>query len=264
VVYETLVEGGITRLMAIFLERNAPKVGPIRSARPYFVKWAAPYGALFVHAGGSPAAQRLLATTPQLANINPLLPHRQFYRAARLPAPHNLFGSTQAAYTIARRQGLSLSGHVPPLPHKPVAPLKRRGPGRSIHLNFSTPSIASPPQYAVTYRYDRQINAYVRLLGGAPVIDGLTETQIEPRNVVVMVTRIAPIPGDPQGRIRVRVIGRGRAYYLRDGRIVWGHWTKRSRLDPIHFWDNKGRTIAFDPGQTWIDVVPPGAVRIGR
>jgi hypothetical protein len=264
VVYETLVEGGITRLMAIFLERNAAEVGPIRSARPYFVKWAAPYRALFVHAGGSPAALQLLNATPQLGNVEALLPGPQFHRAIARPAPHNLFGSTRAAYTIARRKGWSLAGRVPPLLHKADARLRQRGPGRSIHINFSTPSVASPPQYAVTYRYDRQHNAYVRLLGGAPVIDQLTDTQIEPKNVIVMVTRITPLVGDLQGRLNVQVIGRGRAYYLRDGRIVWGHWTKRSRLDPIHFWDNKGRKFAFDPGMTWIDVVPRGAVRIGR
>jgi hypothetical protein len=264
VVYETLVEGGITRLLAIFLERSARRVGPIRSARPYFVKWAAPYHALFVHAGDSPAAQQLLRGTPKLRNVDALLPHTQFHRVRARAAPHNLFGSTQAAYSIARRKGWNLTARVPALPHKPPAPTAQRGPGRSIHLDFSTPSVASPSQYAVTYQYDRKRNAYLRLEGGAPVIDALTESQIEPKNVVVLVTRIAPIVGDPQGRVHVRVIGRGRAFYLRDGRIVWGHWTKRSRLDPIHFWNNKGRKIAFDPGLTWIDIVPPGAVRIGR
>jgi hypothetical protein len=96
-----------------------------------------------------------------------------------------------------------------------------------------------------------------------PANDSVTGHRLATKNVVVLFTDIAPIPGDLEERVNVRTIGEGQALFFRDGRELHGRWQKHSMLDGLEFWDNRGRHLALDPGATWIEVVPPGAVRVG-
>jgi hypothetical protein len=151
---------------------------------------------------------------------------------------------------------------IPALRHTPAAPLQRRGPSRGVDIDFSTPAIASPSAYAVSYRYDRKRNEYLRFVGGSPCLDANTGRQVAPSNVVVLYTDISPISGDPEGRVQVRTTGAGQAIYLRDGHVEHGIWIKRSLLDPLRFRDHRGRPYAFAPGSTWIDVTAPGDAHV--
>lgn len=258
IVFDTLAEGGITRMLGIFLERDAPAVGPIRSARPYFVQWAAGYRALFVHAGGAPAALELLYQTPELANVEALLPHPEFYRVPDRAVPHNLYGSTGGIRQIARHNGWNVRVSFPPLPHKADAPLWERGRAQTVSIGFSSPALSSPPEYAVSYRFDRARDVYLRYEGGVPFVDRLQRTQIAAANVVVLYTDIAPIASDPEERVSVRATGRGRATVFQDGRVVRASWSKANRLAPLRITDRSGRPIRFNPGQTWIEVTSSG------
>jgi hypothetical protein len=98
-------------------------------------------------------------------------------------------------------------------------------------------------------------------MGGNPFDDRDTGAQITVNNVVVLFTSISPIPRDNQGRLNVVALGSGQSTYFRDGQAVQGRWAKRSALAPLRLLDDRGRPIALDPGTTWIEVVPPGAVR---
>jgi hypothetical protein len=261
VVFEAPVEGGLTRLLAIYLEHGTPAIGPVRSARPYFVDWAGGYRALFVHAGGSPAAQHLLHGLPQLTNVESTLPGRGFYRTSQQSPPHDLFGSIGAVRSLARRNRWDRPASFPWLLHKRAAAQGLRGGQQSIDVYFSSPGATSPSAYNVTYSYDPQTNVYLRSMGGNPFDDRDTGAQITVNNVVVLFTSITPIPGDKQGRLKVVALGGGQATYFRDGQAVQGRWAKRSVLAPLRLLDDRGRPIALDPGTTWIEVVPPGAVR---
>jgi hypothetical protein len=260
-VFETVVEGGVTRLMPIFLERNAPQVGPIRSARPYFVDWAAGYGAALVHAGGSPRALQLLSETPRVANVEALQSETQFYRLPNRSPPHNLFTSTAGARAILRQTGSAAAGPYDWLHFRrtPAA-----GGKSAVHIDFSTSYVSSPLQYAVTYRYDRRTNAYRRWVGGLPDKDANTGSQIQPANVAILYTSIVPIRGDVAGRVNVRDTGTGRAIYLVSGHVVRGSWSKRTGVAPLKFLDTRHKPVIFNPGTTWVDVVPAGGVRFGQ
>jgi Protein of unknown function (DUF3048) N-terminal domain/Protein of unknown function (DUF3048) C-terminal domain len=263
-VFETLAEGGITRLMAVFLEHDASQVGPIRSARPYFVKWAAGYRALFVHAGGSPAALQLLYRTPQLGNVEALLPRPEFHRELDRISPHNLFGSTDGARAIAVRNAWNRHVSFAWLVHKTPAPKAERGHINHILINFSTPDISSPPDYAVDYRFERAQDLYVRSVGGMPAIDRLANRPVEASNVVVLYTSIAPIPNDAEARVGVGVVGKGKALIFQDGGIVRGTWSKSRILAPLRLKDATGGPVKLNPGQSWIEVTTAGDVTWGR
>jgi hypothetical protein len=82
--------------------------------------------------------------------------------------------------------------------------------------------------------------------------------------VVVLFTNITPISSDPFGRVNVAAVGHGRAIYLFDGKVVRGSWSKTGAEAPLVLKGGKGRAIALNPGQTWVEVVAPSAVRFGK
>jgi len=261
VVFEAPVEGGITRLLAIYLEEDSPTVGPIRSARPYFVAWAAGFHPVFVHAGGAPAALALLRNVPQVGDLEALARGPDFHRVKDKPVPHNLFSSTLAIRASAQRKGIDS-----PLPftfsaHNPEALLSRRGHAQSIHVDFSTPAVASPAAYAVSYRYLRRRNVYVRTQGGVPFVDSATGQPVTTNNVVILLVGVKPIPNDPLQRVSVETNGTGRALYFRDGHVVRGFWRKRSISSALLFLDSSGAEVSLDRGNSWIEAVPPGGVQ---
>lgn len=92
VVYEAIAEGGITRFMALFQEGQPSYIGPVRSARPYYVEWLAPYGATYAHAGGSPEAISLISTLG-IKDMDHGANGNSYTRVDTRFAPHNLYTS---------------------------------------------------------------------------------------------------------------------------------------------------------------------------
>jgi Protein of unknown function (DUF3048) N-terminal domain/Protein of unknown function (DUF3048) C-terminal domain len=260
VVFETVVEDGITRIMPIFLERGATSFGPVRSVRPYFISWAAGYRALLVHDGGSPAALRMLPRVPQVADVDASTYGTQFIRTQDRQPPHNLFASTAAIRAISAANGFNRRVSFAWIVHKAAGPLPSRESARSIHIDFSLPTIASPAAYAVDYRFDSSTNEYVRIVGGAPAVDQVSSRQLSASNVVAIFANIVLIPRDSQHRVEVQTLGRGRAMVFQDGQVVRGSWDKATEAAPIRLRDSRGHTIALNPGATWYEIVPPGGV----
>lgn len=268
-VIETLAEGGITRFMAIYLEHDAPKVGPVRSTRIYFDHYAASFHAIFVHVGGNDDAQTHLAYLPDVFNIDenhweisltdtgtPL-----FWRSADRVPPHNMYISTYKIRAYADRHHQDWAYTNVYLPHK--HPAAKHGAIHTITIDYQDPLNPAPqPPYDVTYRYDAATNTYLRYMGGAPHVDAATGKQLAPANVVVMdIGNGVPDPaaGPTIGSIRLPVVGRGTAFYFRDGTVEKGVWSLPNENAPLRFYDAHGKLVAFNPGQTWIDAVPPSS-----
>lgn len=262
IVYEAPVEGGITRLMPIFLEHDATTLGPIRSARPYFLDWALPYHPLFVHDGGSPAAQRLARSSVGLVNVDSARARTSFHRIERSVPPHNLFTGTPAIRTLAGLRDRQMPGSLPRLTYGSGTTMPSHPAAKIITIRFASPGVVANPDYSVTYRFDPGQNAYVRSVGGTPSVDGLTGRQIRVSNVVVLVTSIAPIPNDPLGRISIRTTGRGTADVFQNGRRTVASWMKSSSGAPLRLTSTRGSSVRLNPGPTWFEVVSAGAVRV--
>ena len=261
-VFETVTEYGITRFMAVYLEHQPAVVGPVRSARVYYNAWAAGLHTILVHAGGNDDALAELWTLHSVADLNEVafegpgyvanVPF--FFRSPDRYAPHNLYTYPAAVRQYLATQHVQLSGDYPDaLPHRnPSAPFHRPF-GGTLDLNFSSPG------YAVDYRYDHATNTYLRWMGGAPHVDAVTGAQIAPSNVVVLMASIAPDPyggvSNP-GAVYVQSLGKGLAYYFRDGREYKGTWHKATNGSPLKLFDSAGHPFKFNPGQTWIEVLP--------
>jgi hypothetical protein len=270
-VIETLAEGGVTRFMAIYLEHDATKVGPVRSTRIYFDHWAAGLHAILAHVGGNDDAQRQLWLLPKVFNIDenrwevnlyntgtPL-----YWRGQDRVAPHNMYTSTYKLrqYAGSKNEDWAYTGAY--LLHKPPKPLKARGHSTSLSIAFANPLAPTPVgDYGVQYVYNRASNTYLRYMGGTPHVDANTHRALRPSNVIVMQTGPAstdPYAGITPESIQIPTLGTGTAWYFRDGTLSRGTWKQINQNAPLQFFDRGGREAAFNPGQTWIEVVPPSS-----
>ncbi|MBI2955308.1 MAG: DUF3048 domain-containing protein [Chloroflexi bacterium] len=243
VVYEAVVEAGITRFMAIFANRAAPVVGPIRSARHYFIYWAGEYNAIYVHAGSSPQGYAAERSTG-ISRIDFTYGEGSFWRSADRAAPHNLYASIERLRQTIRDRG---EGSLGPLVFKPDAP----DPG------ITEITIVHPDGYRVGYTYDAEDNSYLRYMLGRPHVDAANGAQYRAKNVVVQLVRTWRIPGDNAGRMDMALVdSSGPAYFFLDGKAIEGSWRKDSPTSPTQLLDEHGQRVLFNAGQTWIQIVP--------
>ena len=254
-VYETLAEGGITRFLAIYASNDVvDPIGPVRSARHYFVDWAEEYGGLFAHVGGSPQALGILGTTDYMTDLNQFGYSQYYYRDDNLSAPHNLFTRSELIQFAARDLlNENAEGDYDPFLFKePVEKKNRTETASPITIEFSS------FDYSVEWQYDREENAYLRLNGGEPHVDALDGEQLSATNIVVQRAESSLLEEDT-GRIDIITIGEGEALLFQDGLTYEGVWKKDERGDRTKFYDVDGNEFKFNPGTTWIEVVPTGS-----
>lgn len=251
IVYETLAEGGITRLLAIFDGAPVDRIGPVRSARPYFVTWASEYFAAMVHVGGSSEALGDLRSNFRILNVDEFSDSRSIWRDNQYLAPHNAFTSTGK---VQKRMKDSDYNHPLTSTRFPFKePDATSGTIKTITINFSlTP-------YAVKYVYDPATHLYSRFNGGKSHHD------LKPANVLVQFVDMQVL--DDAGRLRLQTHGTGKAIVFRDGQAIEGTWEKDSSINSpdqqiseswTKFFDKDGKEIPLNRGQTWIEVVPNG------
>ncbi len=236
-VYEALTEFNITRFLALYHSRAADVIGPVRSARPYFVLLAREWNAIYAHCHGLPKDLKPIKELGVL-DADELLDPRGFWRDGSRRAPHNLYTSTQGL-----RERMKVDTGTP----KPWWEFTEFAaePVRALSVEYDE-------DYVVSYRLDG--DGYLRFMNGRPHVDRETGTQIKAANVIVQFVPHAVVYED--GGRELSLVGEGRALYLLGGRRVSGTWEKKSALAPTYFFDEEGELIQLAPGQTWIQIVP--------
>jgi hypothetical protein len=256
VVWQAPAEGGIPRYMMVFSHGSPSSIGPVRSARYYFIAWAAEWDALYVHAGGSPQA---LATLRQqgagqlVYNADEFRYGSYLWRIASRYAPHNLYTDGSHLRSLARTVGATAPVTQPAWRFAPDAPLDERPIGGRLEVVY--------PYNDVRYTYDRTTNTYLRSVTGEKAQrDAATGARVAPKNVVIMRMRFGPLnDGHPQkGRLEAQVVGSGQAWIATNGRTILGTWRKASLTAPTRFFDRSGAPVTLTAGQTFVQVVPLG------
>lgn len=255
VVYESLAEGGIPRFMAVYADRSVGTVGPIRSTRPYFVKYAAEYSAALAHAGGSPDGIAVLKKTG-LINLEGLKkPYANLFFRAYGGGVHGLYSSisklSKGIASVRRVKIKKPSYH--PYTFVDGAPLEGRGKnknGIAIDLGYGK-------LYDIKYVYDRKTNQYLRNTGGRAHMDRQTKSQIKVKNVIVLLTPKERVL-DKKGRLDIQTVGKGKALLFQNGKSLTITWSKSSTNGRTIFRNKFGTEISFVRGNTWITVVPKG------
>ncbi|MDP3985291.1 MAG: DUF3048 domain-containing protein [bacterium] len=250
-VWEAPVEAGITRLLALYADDvEVEKIGPVRSARPYYVDWAEEFRATYAHVGGSPEALDLIPT--RLVNdLNQFWFDQYFWRSKDRFAPHNVYTSTELlrASVADRPVPIRLNDAEPYTgwKFKDDAPADARPETQECTIVFSSDF------YTVNWKYDQKENIYIRWQMQKSVRD-TDGTSVRAKNIAVMATDISIL--DSVGRRRVRTTGEGTAFVIHDGKETKGIWKRENREARTRFYDENGDEIEFNAGVTWIEVVP--------
>ena len=262
VVWQAPAEGGIPRYMMIFGENRPGAVGPVRSARYYFVAWASEWRAVYAHAGGSPQALATLRAkgNGQLVyNADEFRHANSFHRVTNRFPPHNLY--TDGTHL----DGLAKSVGAKPIVPKtvwqfaPDAPLESRPVGGRIAFRYPTSQIQ--------YDYDRKSNTYLRTVSvEGKQKDASTKQRVAPKNVIVMLMKFGPLnDGSKKHRLEANVVGSGVAWIATNGRTIKGTWRKKSLNAPTLFYDASGAPVTLTAGQTFVNVMPTGtAIKITK
>jgi len=263
VVVEAVDEYGITRFVAIFNSNDAPVVGPVRSARPYYAEFANAFNPIYVFFGTYPECYGMIEQTGMYtlsamsdrsgnSSITAQAPYWRDWGRSSIQE-HTAFMSTIQLKQRAQALGYDMSGAGIPFHFKSDAPSGQRGGITNVNIDFST-AVYSPRGFDVRFAYDRNSNSYLRYMGGYAHTDYGTGQQIAVKNVAVMVSDIVG-PLDIYGHMDIRTVGSGPLYFFNDGNVIEGFWSRDSISQPFEFRANNGRIIEFTGGSTWIAVV---------
>lgn len=255
VVYETVAEGGITRLLALYAnDLLTERIGPVRSARPYFVDIAEEYRAVFAHAGGSPQGLSRLYGNQYVVDLNQISGDGRYFKrdySFSSIQEHALFTTKELLAYALRDKGLvdatgSYDGWK--FASEDAAKKDRPTEEKKITINFSSAS------YQAEYLYDREKNYYLRSTGGEAQDDRNTNEQLHVRTVIVQFVDLSIL--DSYGRVDLKLIGEGKAVVFHDGIAIEGTWKKGARAERTRFYGNDGNEIELIPGNIWVEVVP--------
>jgi hypothetical protein len=251
VVFEAIAEGGVTRFMALFQDTQPGYIGPVRSARPYYIQWALGFDASYAHVGGSPDALADLSTW-NVKNLDQFYNASAYQRITSRDAPHNVYTSIASLNSLETSKGYGTSTYTG-FARKADSPAKTVNAG-TIDLTLSG------PDFNPHYDYVAASNSYNRSEGGQPHMElsqSGTQTQIKPKVVIAMVTPLSQGALDATGAYYsdYNVLGNGKAYIFQDGTVTVGSWQKGVNTDQISFVDAQGNPIKLNAGQTWITAV---------
>lgn len=256
IVWHAPAEGGVPRYMLIFQDEIPDGVGPIRSARQYFVEWAAEWTAMYVHHGGSPQALdtlRAKGSGQWVWNADGFRWSPTYvWRTEDRIAPHNVYTDGEHLRELAARLGAA---------DGPIEPAWSFGPERTRALRPDGGSITVVyPYETITYRYDAATNRYVRYINAReqPQVDPADGGVVAPTNVVVLRMYFGRLnDGHPNKfRLAARNVGKGVAWIATNGRTVKGTWSKASPTAPTLLFGPDGEPFTLTAGQTFVQVLP--------
>lgn len=250
IVYETLAEGGITRFLAIYQTKNPKEIGPVRSARPYFNFIANQWQAAYAHVGGSAIALDQLNTGvyKKLTDVNQFFFGDYFYRSKERLAPHNAYTTLDLLRGLMEKKKWT--------DWQPVK-LGEFATIPTAELQTTTTKISAKfyePQYAVNFTFDPSVGLYARSNGGKPSIDKNSDSQLYVRNVLVQYVDDYTVPMETVNGLGLKLDGDGRAVLFTGGKAVDGTWQYLN--GQTEFKTEDGASMKFQPGQTWVILMP--------
>ncbi len=252
VVWEEIVEGGITRYIAVYHSQVPEAVGPIRSVRPMDSNIIAPLAGLMVFSGGQPPFVQSVRDVG-LQVISHDAGSAGFYRTKDRRAPHNVFGTpaTFLEQADATHKDSPKSEFVFAADAAQATAAVTGTPASSIAVVMSS---SSQPNWA----WDEASGTFLRSEGTTPAVSS-TGAQLAAKNVVVLKVSLFNTPyTDPAGSPvpETQVIGSGEAVVASGGKSVTATWTKPDAASPFSLTAADGTPITLAPGNTWVELMP--------
>ena len=256
VVYEIIVEGGYSRMMAIFKGQDLEKVGPVRSARHYFLDYALENDAIYTHFGWSPQAQSDINTL-DVDNVNGLTASsKYFWRVKDKAAPHNAVTSIANIKELAQDQGYRTTSDVKSVLNY-VSVSKEETLDREDSIAATSINIPYSRVYGVAYEYDEETKTYQRYADKELQKDWDTKEVVTTKNIIITFAKNSVLDdGENKDRQELDNIGDLEGYYITNGRAIKIICSKTSRTAKTVYKDLNGNVINVNDGNTFIQICP--------
>ncbi len=279
VVYEAIAEGGITRFLAVFYCQDAGQIGPVRSARTYFLDFISEYGnnPLYAHVGG--------ANTPGPANalgqigdygwnfyndLNqfsvpfPIFKRIESINGRPVATEHTMFSNTGALWDYAAEKrkltqvdvdGLSWDTTFTEYKYKDDVVTSSRPAAQTVSFEFWD----GYKDFGVSWVYDKTSNTYKRKNGGIDHLDRNTKKPLQAKNVVILFMRESRANDGYEGNLHMLygTKGTGSALVFMDGKEIEARWSKSDREARTKLVASNGQEIELNRGLTWFEILAP-------
>jgi hypothetical protein len=248
--YEITIEGGESRIMALFKDKAPEKIGPVRSSRHYFLDYAMEHDAIYVHFGWSPKAQEDIKSL-KINNINGI--YDSFYwREPPKGSYHNAFTSMEKIKKTAMNKKYRMTSDA-----DSIIEYNQKDTDLPSGMNAQKVYIKYSSLQNTSYEYDAEKKLYLRSMRGIEHKDRFTGERFVAKNIIVQYVR-NDLLDDPEkkGRQELYDVGSGNGYFITDGKAIEIKWTKTTRAGKTIYKDLEGNEIKLNDGITWIQIVP--------
>ena len=281
-VYEIIVEGGETRLMLVMQGKDLDKIGPLRSARHYFLDYALENDAIYVHYGQSPQAKSDIKSL-SISDINGIYESESlFWRDSSRYAPHNAVTSTANIEKIIEREGFRTTTHQDPVLNYVVEQEldsieeieqqeKAENQEQSGNVNENNNqeeetqstsqiqdawkiTIPYSSYNTVKYEYDPETETYIRYSRDKKQVDWKTEKEVTTKNIIITFVKNESI--DSYGRQTLYNLKKADGYYITNGKAIPITCEKTSRSGKTIYKDLNGNELKVNDGKTFIQICP--------
>lgn len=252
ITYEVITEGGISRIMALFKDKDVDVIGPVRSSRHYFLDYAMENDAIYGHYGWSDRAKSDIEIL-RIDNLNGITNAQEAYhRDEKFYAPHNVYTSTKNLLESAQNKEYELTTEEDLLLPYSVKNISLEQEENKIIAN----KIMIPYSYyhETDYEYHPDTKEYYRSMNGSPHTDYQTKEQYHVKNIIIM--KVKNYAFDDYGRQELENIGNGEGYYITNGYAIPITWEKKSRSSKTIYKKKNGDEIKVNDGNTAIQIQP--------
>ena len=255
IIYEMIVEGGITRYLALFMDQNTARIGTIRSARHYYLDYALENDAIYVHHGQSPQAQSDFSTlkVDRIAVSEGSTGWRD--NPLKLSTEHTLYTSIEKLNNglgnkrTIRNKDLLLNYVADEIDMKEI---ENSETANNVSITYSSGTTSS-------YVYDSEHGYYLRSVNGKAHTDFVTKEQYHFKNIITyQVKNYTLNDGENKGRQGIENIGSGTGYYISGGYAIPIKWEKSARDAQTKYYYEDGNELKVNDGNTFIQIQPQG------
>ncbi len=254
-VYEVIVEGGETRLMALFKGVDVDQIGPVRSARHYFIDYAMENDAIYVHFGQSPQAESDIKKL-FINDINGIAEDgTTFWRTKKKYAPHNALTSTEKILQSAKNKKYRTTSDKKSVLQYTTDEVKLEDGESAISITIPHSNLQT-----VKYEYDEENGVYKRYARKKAQTEWETGETLTAKNIIVtLCDNYTLTDSENKGRQGLKNIGTFDGYYLTNGRAIKIKCIKNARDEQTVYQDLEGNEIKVNDGNTWVNICPTNA-----
>jgi hypothetical protein len=254
VIYEFPVEGGITRMMAIFQDYSGmDRIGNVRSCRSYFAYTAIAFDAIYVHCGGAIEAYEEVLDPGLVDNLDERLGAKGFFRTSDKSAPHNLYTSSDGL-----AEGIAAKGYATTHSDSYTGNFKfNKDDASDITLDGEDAAVvvayqANPKPWFV---YNEEDGLYYRYEFGSAQTDAATGEQLAVKNIIIQECTVdAYYDEQNHDRVDIGTLTGGSGKYISNGKAIDITWECSANGAVTTYYDSNGNEITLNQGKTWVEI----------